>query len=41
MGATKTEFIYIRDYFQQKYNFIDNEILYQTLDCDIRPKDIE
>jgi len=41
MGATKNEFNSIREYYAQKYDFISNEILYQTLDCDIRPKDNE
>lgn len=36
MGATKN-----KKYYTWKYDFIANEILYQTLDCDKSPKDIE
>ena len=34
MGANKKYFTELRDYFQQKYNFVDEEILWETLKKD-------
>ena len=34
MGANKRYFTELRDYFQQKYNFVDEEILLETLKKD-------
>tara|TARA_R100000656_G_scaffold121473_1_gene96477 strand:+ start:681 stop:812 length:132 start_codon:yes stop_codon:yes gene_type:complete len=34
MGANKRYFNNIRDYFSQKYSFVEEEILWETLDTD-------
>ena len=47
MAATKSDYMEIYDPLAERYygliqKFIkDEELLYETLDCDIRPKDIE
>ena len=32
MGANKRYFTELRDYFQQKYSFVEEEILWETLE---------
>jgi len=32
MGANKKYFTELRDYFQQKYSFVEEEILWETLE---------
>ena len=32
MGANKRYFTNMRDYFQQKYSFVEEEILWETLE---------
>jgi len=47
MGKNKTEYTYLQDYIMNKYdlnegNIIEAEgLIYQTLNCDTRVKDIE
>jgi len=41
MGANKKYFTNMRSYFSQKYSFIEEEMIWETLDCDISLKDIE
>ena len=47
MGATKKDYIEIHDPLSERYYGLiqkiikDEELLYEQLDCDIRPKDIE
>ena len=31
MGATKKDFIQLRDYLQQKYSFAEEEMIWETL----------
>tara|TARA_B100001540_G_scaffold85311_2_gene76907 strand:- start:447 stop:590 length:144 start_codon:yes stop_codon:yes gene_type:complete len=47
MGATKRDYMEIHDPLAERYYVLiqkiikDEELLYETLDCDISPKDIE
>jgi hypothetical protein len=47
MGKSKTEYTYLQDYIMNKYDLNEENIIqaegliYQTLNCDTRVKDIE
>jgi len=42
MGATKKDFMKLIQEHNQYYGYLQYEaLLYEQLDCDIRPKDIE
>ena len=41
MGANKKYFTELRDYFQQKYSFVEEEMIWETLKTEEENKDEE
>ena len=41
MGANKKYFTELRDYFQQKYDFVEEEMIWETLKTEEEKKDEE
>ena len=41
MGANKKYFTELRDYFQQKYSFVEEEMIWETLKTEEEKKDEE
>jgi len=41
MGANKRYFTELRDYFQQKYSFVEEEMIWETLKTEEEKKDEE